>query len=349
MSSDTRSTAWRRWARQPQKVWLRRAIFQVHLWSGVGVGLYVFFISVTGSVLVYANELLFAATPEPIISQATTPRLGDDELAAAAVRSYPGYRVTKIMRPTDPDQAVEVWLERAGETEKRLFDPRTGADVGSAFFLGVVLVSKLIELHDDLLAGPTGRHVNGGGALAVLLLALTGGVIWWPGIARWRRSLTLHRGVGWKRFVWDLHSATGFWCFAAVLVFALSGLYLCYPASFQALADRLQPPTAQNAGHRFVDGALYWLAYLHFGRIYGIGIPCAGPGLCDQATKAVWALFGLAPAAMFVTGAIMWWNRVLRPRLAGSRGAAARADRSRAPARTTSTTRAEGEIHAEET
>jgi uncharacterized iron-regulated membrane protein len=25
--------------------------------------------------------------------------------------------------------------------------------------------------------------------------------------------------------------------------------------------------------------------------------------------------FGLAPAAMFLTGAIMWWNRILRPRL----------------------------------
>ena len=64
---------------------------------------------------------------------------------------------------------------------------------------------------------------------------------------------------------------------------------------------------------------IYWLAYLHFGRIKGIGIPCSGPGLCDQATKATWAIFGIAPAVMFVTGAIMWWNRVLRPRLASAR------------------------------
>jgi len=46
-------------------VWLRRALFQVHLWSGIGLGLYVFFISVTGSVLVYRNELyVWAAPPE---------------------------------------------------------------------------------------------------------------------------------------------------------------------------------------------------------------------------------------------------------------------------------------------
>jgi hypothetical protein len=58
---------------------------------------------------------------------------------------------------------------------------------------------------------------------------------------------------------------------------------------------------------------------LHFGRVNGIGIPCSGPGFCDQTTKAIWAVFGLSPAAMFVTGAIMWWNRVLRPRLASAR------------------------------
>jgi uncharacterized iron-regulated membrane protein len=315
VTTSDQSTAWQRWVRQPQKVWLRRAIFQVHLWSGIAAGLYILFISVTGSVLVYSNELYVAATPEPILSQSTAPLLGDDDLADAAAQRHPGYRVARVVRSLDPNQAVEIWLERGGETTRRLFDPRTGEDLGSMRALGIELVAWLIELHADLLKGTTGRRVNGLGALAVLLSALTGAVVWWPGIARWRRSLTLRRGLGWKRLNWDLHSFVGFWSFAFILVFALSGLYLSVPDTFHALADRLEPPTAENAGSRTVDTVLYWLAFLHFGRINGIGIPCSGPGLCDQATKAVWAFFGLAPAAMIVTGAIMWWNRSLRPRL----------------------------------
>ena len=110
-----------------------------------------------------------------------------------------------------------------------------------------------------------------------------------------------------------MHSTIGFWSFGFLLVFGLSGICLSFPEALQDFADRLEPPTSANAGVRLVDQVIYWLAYLHFGRIQGIGIPCRGPGLCDQATKAVWAIFGLAPAAMFVTGAIMWWNRVLRP------------------------------------
>lgn len=319
VSGINQLTVWQRWIRQPQKIWLRRALFQAHLWSGIAFGLYILMISVTGSVLVYRNELFRAATPEPIVSKDPGARLTDEQLTEAARRLYPGYQVARIGRARNPDQAVDVTLSRGGATKKRLFDPRSGNDLGDSVPTGIWLVSRLIDLHDNLLAGRTGRKVNAAGAVASIALAMTGLVIWWPGVKTWRRSLTLRRGVGWKRLTWDLHSTIGFWSLGFTLIFGLSGIYLCLPEPIQDFADRLQPPTAANAGLRLVDQVIYWLAYLHFGRIQGIGIPCKGPGLCDQATKAIWAVFGLAPAAMFVTGAIMWWNRVLRPRVARAR------------------------------
>ena len=319
MSRSDQFTIWQRWTRQPQKIWLRRALFQVHLWSGIAVGLYILMISVTGSVLVYSNELYRAATPRPVIPRGSGPLLTDPQLSEAAQRVYQGYRVVHLGRALNPNQAVDVWLRRGDEVKKRLFDPRSGADLGDAVPTGIWLVSKLIDLHDNLLAGPSGRKMNAIGALAVLVLAATGLVIWWPGIGAWRRSLTVHRSVGWKRWIWELHGMVGLWSIGFTLIFVFSGLYLSDPQPIQDFADRLEPLTASNAGTRIVDSVIYWLAILHFGRINGIGFPCGGPGFCDQATKAVWALFGLAPAVMFVTGAIMWWNRVLRPRLASAR------------------------------
>ena len=58
-------------------------------------------------------------------------------------------------------------------------------------------------------------------------------------------------------------------------------------------------------GERPGDIVLMWLTRLHFGRWRDAPV-----------LKAVWAIVGLAPAVMFVTGAIMWWIRVVRPRLA---------------------------------
>jgi len=171
-------------------------------------------------------------------------------------------------------------------------------------------------LHDDLLAGKTGRLVNGAGALLLVVIAFTGMIVWWPGVKTWRQGLTVRRNVGWQRFTWDLHKTMGFWTLGFTLMFAVSGVYLGNPEVFQDLADRIEPLTDANASTRIVDQVIYWLAYLHFGRINGIGIPCSGPGFCDSTTKLIWAVFGLAPAGMVVTGALMWWNRVVRKKLA---------------------------------
>ena len=54
---------------------------------------------------------------------------------------------------------------------------------------------------------------------------------------------------------------------------------------------------------RVGDTVLQWLSRLHFGRFGGWPI------------KALWTVLGLVPLLLFITGAIMWWNRVLRPRL----------------------------------
>jgi uncharacterized iron-regulated membrane protein len=308
-------TSWQRWLWQPQSVGLRKAILQLHLWSGIALGLYVLLISVTGSILVYRNELYRAATPDPIIVAESGTRLTDEQLKGAAIRAYPGYTVISVGQLRNPDQAVGISLKRNAELIERLFNPYTGADLGEAVPFGIRAVSKLLELHDDLLAGKTGRTVNGAGALLLVVIALTGIVVWWPGIKTWRRGLTVHRDVGWRRFTWDLHRMMGFWTLVFILLFAVSGAYLGNPQLFQDLADRIEPITDANSRSRLVDQVIYWLAYLHFGRINGIGIPCSGPGLCDQATKAIWAFFGLAPAGMVVTGAVIWWNRVVRKKL----------------------------------
>jgi uncharacterized iron-regulated membrane protein len=55
-------------------------------------------------------------------------------------------------------------------------------------------------------------------AICVIVLCLTGAVIWWPGINNWRRALTVNWRLFFARFTWDLHSALGFWGFLFVLI-----------------------------------------------------------------------------------------------------------------------------------
>ena len=316
--------------RRPQNLWLRKALFQIHLWTGIAVGLYVVAISVSGSALFFRSKILEAAPGRRVVA-GSGPLLTKDELKAAALKAYPGYRIGNVWQGSIPGQEVEIWLSRGSREKKRIFDPYTGKDLGESVPYSLQALTWLLDLHVNLLAGPKGRIVNGVGAILLTLLAVTGAVIWWPGVKNWRRSLTVNPRAGWKRINWELHSAIGFWMFAFLFMWALTGVYLVFPTPFQTTIQRFLPldyyklvasdsqpvlaapivPVAEegtrpirkrrrpvfhySAGDKIIR-AFY---SLHFGNFAGLG------------TRIVWAFFGLTPVVLFITGAIMWWNRVL--------------------------------------
>jgi uncharacterized iron-regulated membrane protein len=207
-------TAWQTWLDHPEKSRVRNVLFQVHFWVGAVIAAYIFVMSVSGSLIVYRNELS-----------------------------------------------------------------------------GRVSVEWLVNLHENWLAGSTGHWVNGVGAICLILLCLTGAVIWWPGTKYWRRSLIVDWSAHFPRINWDLHSALGFWFFGFVAVWGLSGLYFSFPQPFNALF-LLDP------ADRFTDTGLFWLSQLHFGRF-------------GWFTEAVWTLVGLVPAILAFTGVFICCRRLI--------------------------------------
>jgi len=243
----------------------------------------------------YANRPL-------VTLQADKKALGEPELRAAALRAFPGVEVEKVWRGRRPNTAVDIWMHYpATNTQKiaHLFDPYTGADLGETRPRGIRAIDWLVSLHDDLLGGMNGRLVNGIGAILLTVLCITGAIIWWQGVGKWKRGLLVSWRRGWQRINWDLHSALGFWAMIAVAGWAISGIYLVFPHPFSALVDYLQPGDPLSRLPRSGDVALEWLAKLHFGRFAGAG------------TRWTWAILGIIPPVLFITGAVMWWNRVL--------------------------------------
>ena len=122
-----------RFIRQPQTVWTRRALFQIHLWTGIGVGLYVLMISVTGSSIVFRREITRLAWSAPTVTPAGA-LMTVEQLSAAAKKAYPRLEVTKVTFSSKPDRAAVVTMIRGQRVRERAFDPYTGkdlADVGT--------------------------------------------------------------------------------------------------------------------------------------------------------------------------------------------------------------------------
>src|ERR1700680_2976398 len=197
-------SSWEKWLNRPQSLWLRKALFQVHLWTGIGIGLYVLLMSVSGSVLIYRRELAKTFSREQRIAAGPGARMSTNELKQAAERNSPEYERTRVTERKMSDQPVEIMLERGEKRLQRLFNPYTGADLGDPLQPGFRFILWLADLHDNLLWGRTGLRLNFLGGVLTTLLCLTGAIIWWPGINHWRSSLTVGWKENWKGFNWAL-------------------------------------------------------------------------------------------------------------------------------------------------
>jgi uncharacterized iron-regulated membrane protein len=358
---------------------LRKALFQIHLWTGIAVGLYVIVICVTGSALVFRIYLQRAAFPHLFVTTAGEPL--DGATILERVRdAFPHDRISGIDAPTSARPTTLAYVARGQQFLTILVDPTTGRVLGE--LPEHSWVRTIQDVHYNLLGGRTGRIVNGAGAGLLLLMCATGLVIWWPGMAAWRKGLTIDFRRGWKRVTRELHGAVGLWCVALIAMWAVTGLYFVWPSSFRNVVDAVSPVTVATtpasgpmvaAAHRpdwreLIARAQRVIPDQHIQRVVppsndtgaflvlfspvrpapagreqltpvyldqytGLVLPepprrgrSAGDVIMDwvvplhvgsfggMTVRTAWLVLGLAPPLLFVTGFIMWWSRVVRPR-----------------------------------
>jgi len=291
-------SSWQRWIRNPQLLGWRRALVQLHLWIGLFVGIYIVVLSITGSLSVIRPDVHRWFVPRSVPMEGT--RLTGDALQEAVRRTYAEYEVTNVFERRRPDTPVMVTLQQGGETVERLFDPYALRDLGLTYPPITEAIEWVVDLHDNLLTGATGRFVNGIGAVLFLSLVITGAIVWWPGVGRLSHSLLPGKPVKSARFARRLHNSLGFWVFALLLLWAVTAVYLCFPDPFEWTIDYFDTDLTDD--RRPGDWLVRLLVNLHFGRSWGMSF------------KWAWMVLGLVPAALFITGGITWWARTVRRR-----------------------------------
>jgi uncharacterized iron-regulated membrane protein len=221
------------WLHSPQRVFLRRALFQLHLWTGLILAAYAIVIGLTGSALIFKSELLETLQPalytiHPVPRQTTI-----DAAVRTIVATHPGYQAFALQNFDKPTQATDLLLRRvngAPTPNYRVvsFNPYNGQVLLDRLrYAG--LLGFLSNLHVYLLSGETGLLISGWMALGLLILSLSGLILWWPGVQRWASALLLHRRTSWRRTNFDLHTVLGFWSSAAFLLVILTGLDFAFP------------------------------------------------------------------------------------------------------------------------
>ncbi len=240
-------TSWNRFLRQPQTIPLRKAFFQLHLWGGVLAALYLCAIGISGSLLVFKDELM----PRPArsssassVAASCTPRILLAALDRAAT-SRPDLQPVLASCPTPAMPFLTVAMQSAASsTQTTVYLDPDSLRIAGERIQDNSWIAWVYRFHLELLFARNGRQWNGVGASLLLLLVLSGIMLWWPGLARWKRALLLNLNAGWKRINWDLHNVAGIWTVAFTLVWATTTIYFAWPGPWERMLVRLSPNTS---------------------------------------------------------------------------------------------------------
>lgn len=203
---------------------VKNVIRQIHLWLGLGTGLIVFIVSITGCIYVFEEEIRIATQQERLYVPAQQkPFIGVGQLIRGFEKSAPGEKISVLrIFNSKPNATVEI-----GSKKKAYFFNPYNAELvykGDHDWLDTVE-----EIHMTLLLGETGKFIQRWSVVIFVIMLLTGLVLWFPTQLRLlRQSLNIKWKGSFKRVNYDLHNVLGFYASGILIVISLTGLFFAF-------------------------------------------------------------------------------------------------------------------------
>ena len=227
----------------PSTVGFKTIVGFLHLYLGLAAAPLLLVLGVTGSILSFEYPLDRALNPGLNYVTPAPKRVSLDRLAEAAHALDPAARLATLsLSPysSAPDIAYTASLVRADSPAVTVYlDPYTGDVLGE--HTGPTFTSRVHNLHTNLLTGEDawGSTLLALTAALLILLSLTGIILWWP-----RKVLRVNWRASFRRITFDLHNALGFCSFLFLLLFGVTGVIVRMvpvlipsPASASAIRD----------------------------------------------------------------------------------------------------------------
>ncbi|TCV92746.1 putative iron-regulated membrane protein [Luteibacter rhizovicinus] len=212
--------------RSPRRA--RTLLKTLHLWLGLSLGVVLALVALSGSVLLFEDQLVVAGHPE--LTGHAVPDPTTQGRALQHILGSPDGSALRSISP--PDEALPVWDGGLKGGDHVYFDAATGEPVLRRKASGDGLLI-LKDWHTHLLSGPVGETILGVVAWAGLFMLLSGVWLYWPGRRRALTHLRPHprpailRWASWHRFV-------GVVAFPLLLVMLGTGTTMAYRGAVRA-------------------------------------------------------------------------------------------------------------------
>ena len=231
----------------------RRIIFNIHLYIGLAVGLFLVLSGLTGSLIVFREEIEELMHPELLETRVRGERVPVQTVLNTVRRAYPEDKIIFLRMPRTPQETYLLKMNSAHD----LFvyaDPYSGEVLGAHrqedTFIGWVAL-----VHTELLIGERGKTAVGISALLLICMSITGLILWWPRNGKISRGLKIDWRGPWKTLVFDMHRAVGIYSVLFLLIIAFTGVSLVFNKTvaeitnfLTASAPRPPPPLSAFQG-----------------------------------------------------------------------------------------------------
>ena len=237
---------------------IRRTLFQVHMWIGLVLGAAFVAVSLSGAILVYDDHFTDWIAPPPK-AQTGGQRLPLTFIANAAreaVQADADAQV-QVLLPSEGDDAASVRVSgKHASVPASLKEPTNllvYVDPPSGRVLEVRADGRLPvfqwlhQFHGSLKLGrDVGRPLVGWIGVGMVLLGLSGIILWWPRKGQWKYAFLVRRTATGLRFHRELHAAAGIWMFVAFMAVSFSGVAISFPQTMRGIVGASAPTPAPN-------------------------------------------------------------------------------------------------------
>ena len=226
--------------KKQHKSLFRIVVDKLHLWLGLGSGIVVLIVSITGCLFVFQKEVNDIYYRDILfVSPQQTHTLPVSELKKKAQEALgPDKPVLNITTYTNPGKAWEFMAYKGNDTafsyqgtieyyESVLVNPYNGNVTGIIDYKHNFF-SIVKGIHWSLLLNSTyGQPIVGWSTFIFVILLITGLIMWWP--KKWNKnnrekSFKVKWKASFKRVNYDLHNVLGFYAVLIALVLALTGM-----------------------------------------------------------------------------------------------------------------------------
>lgn len=216
---------------------LRKMFLKIHLYLGLTAGLLFALTGLTGSLLVFGEEIDASLNPRLLRVEPKNARVSISVVEENVRAVFPGDKIYRIKMPLEPADVYEFWMNANGDLRVYV-NPYSGEITGSRVF-SRTFRGFLFNLHTQLLSGETGKSIVGAAAFLFLVIGISGIVLWWRGLRHIKRGLTINLKSNWKRISFDAHHAVGFFAFVFLSISAFTGIHLVFNQPFERTVNWL--------------------------------------------------------------------------------------------------------------